>query len=49
MLVMIPQVALKGLTTDVVTRLVNLRMFWMFQASIWVCVFVFIYLNGAYR
>jgi hypothetical protein len=27
----------------------DLRMFWMFQASIWVCVFVFVYLNGAYR
>ncbi|MBW4034396.1 MAG: cytochrome O ubiquinol oxidase [Proteobacteria bacterium] len=49
MLVMIVQVAMKGFTTAVVTRLLNLRIFWMFQASIWVCVFVFVYLNGAYR
>lgn len=48
MLVMIAQVAIKGLTGDIVTRLLNLRLFWTFQASIWVCVFVFVYLNGAY-
>jgi cytochrome o ubiquinol oxidase subunit 3 len=48
MLVMIAQVALKGFTAEVVARLLNLRMFWTFQASIWVCVFVFVYLNGAY-
>ncbi len=48
MLVMIPQIALKGFTAEVVARLLNLRMFWTFQASIWVCVFVFVYLNGAY-
>ncbi|WP_286705514.1 cytochrome c oxidase subunit 3 [Acidiphilium sp. 37-64-53] len=48
MLVMTIQVALKGFTTDVVIRLLNLRLFWVFQASIWVCVFVFVYLRGAY-
>lgn len=48
MAVMIVQVAVKGFTTEVVTRLLNLRMFWVFQASIWVCVYVFVYLNGAF-
>ena len=48
MAVMMVQVALKGFTTEVVTRLLNLRLFWTFQASIWVCVFVFVYLRGAF-
>ncbi|MDD2862759.1 MAG: cytochrome c oxidase subunit 3 [Acidiphilium sp.] len=48
MAVMMVQVALKGFTTEVVTRLLNLRLFWVFQASIWVCMFVFVYLNGAF-
>lgn len=46
--VMMAQVALKGFTTEVVTRLLTLRLFWTFQASIWVCVFVFVYLRGAF-
>lgn len=46
--VMMLLVLLKGFTTENVTRLLNLRLFWTFQASIWVCVFVFVYLRGAF-
>jgi len=46
MLVLIPQIIRYGFTTDVVTRLLNLRLFWQFQASVWVCVYVFVYLRG---
>lgn len=47
MLIMLIQVPLFGFTTNVVARLLNLRLFWQFQASIWVCVYVFVYLRGA--
>ncbi|MGN8160704.1 cytochrome c oxidase subunit 3 [Salinisphaera sp. RV14] len=47
MLLMMVQVAFKGLTEPVVSRLLNLKIFFMFQSVIWVCVFVFIYLLGA--
>ena len=47
MLVLLVQIQRFGLTTDVVTRLLNLRLFWQFQASVWVCVYVFVYLAGA--
>jgi cytochrome o ubiquinol oxidase subunit 3 len=40
------QVMVLGITTDVVTRLLNLRLFWQFQAAVWVCVYVFVYLRG---
>lgn len=46
MLVMIVQVSTRGFTTGTVIRLLNLRFYWMFQTSIWVCIFVFIYLRG---
>ena len=48
MLVMIVQVARSGFTSNIVSRLLNLRMFWQFQASVWVCVYVFVYLRGAF-
>ena len=48
MLVMIVQVARAGFTSNIVARLLNLRMFWQFQASVWVCVYVFVYLRGAF-
>ena len=48
MLVMMVQVARYGFTSNVVARLLNLRMFWQFQASVWVCVYVFVYLRGAF-
>lgn len=47
MAVMIVQVALFGFTEAVVTRLLNMQVFWQFQAAIWVCVFAFVYLQGA--
>jgi len=47
MLVLIPQIIRSGLTTAIVARLLNLRLFWQFQASVWVCVYVYVYLRGA--
>jgi cytochrome o ubiquinol oxidase subunit 3 len=47
MLVVMIQCLRSGFSKDVVARLLNLRMFWQFQASVWVCVYVFIYLRGA--
>jgi cytochrome o ubiquinol oxidase subunit 3 len=46
MLVLIPQIMISGFNTAIVTRLLNLRLFWQFQASVWVCVYVFVYLRG---
>ncbi len=46
MLVMIVQVMTRGFTSNVVYRLINLRLFWHFQAVIWVFVFTFVYLQG---
>lgn len=48
MLVMLVQVARSGFTSDVVARMLNLRMFWQFQASVWVCVYVYVYLLGGF-
>ncbi len=47
MLVMLVQVRRFGLSTAVVAQLLNLRLFWQFQASVWVCVYVFVYLKGS--
>jgi cytochrome o ubiquinol oxidase subunit 3 len=49
MLVLIPQIIRAGFNTAVVTRLLNLRLFWQFQASVWVCVYVFVYLRGTFQ
>ncbi|WP_308389829.1 cytochrome c oxidase subunit 3 [Acidithiobacillus sp. AMEEHan] len=46
MLVMLIQIATEGFSQNVVYRLINLRLFWHFQAVIWVFVFVFVYLQG---
>ncbi|WP_298135386.1 cytochrome c oxidase subunit 3 [Acidiferrobacter sp.] len=46
MLVMLLQIAKEGFSQNVVYRLINLRLFWHFQAVIWVFVFVFVYLQG---
>ena len=46
MLVMMVQVAREGFSVNVVYRLINLRLFWHFQAVIWVFVFAFVYLQG---
>lgn len=47
MVIMAIQVRTKGYTTAVVYRLLNLKVFWMFQAIVWVCVFIFVYMIGA--
>jgi cytochrome o ubiquinol oxidase subunit 3 len=47
MLVLLIQCVRSGFTRDIVARMLNLRMFWQFQASVWVCVYVFVYLKGA--
>lgn len=46
MIVMVFQVAREGFSQNVVYRLINLKLFWHFQAVIWVCVFTFVYLMG---
>ncbi len=48
MLVMLVQIARFGFTADVVARLLNLRMFWQFQATVWVLIYAYVYLMGAY-
>lgn len=45
-LVMIGQVAVKGLTEPVVSRLTRLSMFWHFLDIVWIGVFSFVYLYG---
>ena len=47
MLVMLLQILRFGFTAPVVAQLLNLRLFWQFQAAVWVCVYVFVYLKGA--
>ena len=46
MLVMIAQVAAKGLTAKVNTRLSCLSLFWHFLDIVWICVFTFVYLKA---
>jgi cytochrome o ubiquinol oxidase subunit 3 len=46
--VMLIQVTKRGFTELVVARLVNLRIFWFFQAAIWVCVYTVMYLLGSF-
>ena len=47
MIVMMVQVARHGLTPAVTYRLANLKVFWLYQATVWVFVFCFVYLRGA--
>ncbi len=47
MLVMLAQIVRLGFNEMVVARLLNLRMFWQFQATVWVCVYVYVYMIGA--
>jgi cytochrome o ubiquinol oxidase subunit 3 len=47
LLVMGAQVLRLGLTAPVIAQLLNLRLFWQFQAAVWVCVYAFVYLKGA--
>lgn len=46
MLVMMAQVAGKGLTAKVNTRLSCLSLFWHFLDIVWICVFTFVYLKA---
>lgn len=46
MLIMMIQVARKGLTTPVQSRLVRLSMFWHFLDIVWIGVFTVVYLMG---
>jgi len=46
MLVMMAQIAVKGLTTPVQSRLLRLSMFWHFLDIVWVGVFTIVYLMG---
>ncbi|GAN81177.1 cytochrome c oxidase subunit 3 [Acidocella aminolytica] len=47
MLVMLVQIPRYGFNEMVVARLLNLRMFWQFQATVWVCVYIYVYMIGA--
>ena len=47
MLVMLVQIPLFGFNDMVVARMLNLRMFWQFQATVWVCLYVYVYMIGA--
>ena len=44
--VMAVQVERDGFTEAVVYRLLNLKIFWFFQAFIWISIFSFVYLTG---
>lgn len=46
MATMFVQVAAQGFTDKTVYRLLNLKLFWHFQAVIWVFVFTFVYMRG---
>jgi cytochrome o ubiquinol oxidase subunit III len=48
MLVMLVQIPTLGFSANVVARLINLRMFWQFQATVWVIVYVYVYMIGAF-
>lgn len=46
MVVMMAQIATKGLTAPVQARLVRLGMFWHFLDIVWICLFSIVYLMG---
>ena len=47
MLVMLVQITRSGFNELVVARILNLRMFWQFQVSVWVCIYIYVYMIGA--
>ncbi len=47
MIVMLVQVGRRGLSSKVAYRLINLKVFWLYQAVIWGLVYSFVYLWGA--
>ena len=46
MVVMFGQVIIKGLTSKVAYRLINLKVFWLYQGVLWGLVYSFVYLWG---
>ncbi len=44
MIVMIAQILIFGFHPNVVYRLLNLRLFWLFQIVIWILIYTFVYL-----
>ena len=47
MLVMLVQISRFGFNEMVVARILNLRMFWQFQISIWIGIYIYVYMIGA--
>ncbi len=47
LLVMLAQIAVKGMTPPVVSRLFRLALFWHFLDIVWIGIFSFVYLAGA--
>lgn len=47
MLVMLVQITRLGFNEMVVARILNLRMFWQFQISVWICIYIYVYMIGA--
>lgn len=48
MAVVMHQISRKGLTPVVITRISCLSLFWHFLDLVWICVFTFVYLFGAF-
>ncbi|OYV32979.1 MAG: hypothetical protein B7Z80_25360 [Rhodospirillales bacterium 20-64-7] len=38
----------QGITDGLVGRMLNLRMYWQFQGTIWICIYAFVTLRGAF-
>jgi cytochrome o ubiquinol oxidase subunit 3 len=47
MIVLIGQIARKGLTRTMSSRVMTLSLFWHFLDIVWICLFTFVYLAGA--
>lgn len=47
MAVMVIQVACLGFNELVVARILNLRMFWQFQITIWIGIYIYVFMIGA--
>lgn len=48
MLVLAVQLWTQGITDGLIGRMLNLRMYWQFQGTIWVCIYAFVTLRGAF-
>lgn len=49
MLILLIQIPVKGLTDTTRPRILCLSLFWHFLDIVWICVFTFVYLMGAYK